>query len=272
MEIKIDDLALPANVGQPITFQGKHSLKELSGIKLDVIARGSKRIEALEKVLQQERNVAVDDPFVNRKYDAKVQLEMFSYTEGINEKKFVATLREVDLPPSFEFLELEGEQFKVLKYEEYENHDDVMRRTVFLRLTEDELVKFRSIVEASLPKHGEMSFRRIGVDENSMTLSLRSNVLWSEHEEDGKKFYKQVTHFSPVDYKSRGLGLGSRHTQEGLKHMVGVLSEQLCRLIETLRDNGALSLEQSQNLLKERWTREQIFWECLKVDDTEEDF
>jgi hypothetical protein len=71
--IEIDDLKIHENCGQPSTFQGKHSGRDLAQIDLRVRAAGEQK-DAID-ALFEKKVVTIADPFAQRLYEGTFQME-----------------------------------------------------------------------------------------------------------------------------------------------------------------------------------------------------
>lgn len=276
--ITINDVKLNTSVGRSMSFHGKHSGSTLWGVDLDFSICGQENIKKIEKLFSFD-TVQVDDPFVNRKYKASLRLISCSYQEGREERHYVANLRELDAPPKFNLLEIDGHQFSVLKYKETECEDDVIGRYALLRLSKDQFEELQELL-----KHETMQIRRINIDEEPITMKLGGNPFWSKHEGSGEIYYKQIINLFPPDYSPKyKLRLASSAHQIALAIMVMSLSIRLEALINELVRNNVINEEKRNMLLQENWKellditrKEEIVKETnlqlCKVPDAEEEF
>jgi len=272
--IKINDLSFRISTGHPITFEGKHSGRILSGIKLKVSVVGNEAISQIDELFTCER-VQVDDPFVNRIYEATIRRTSLSYQNEQPERHYVAEVKEMDLPPVFEILEIEGNEFPVLKYIATDVDKDEVGHRVLLKLSREQFVTLNQLI-----KLGEISMRRIGVDEQPLKVRFGRYEYWSEHEEDNEKYYKKIVWFFPPETKQRtklDLALGT--AQDNLADMVFALSVRFKVLIEKLKETGALTDEICSDLMNDDWellldkTRiDELQWQLDRVQDAGDEF
>lgn len=118
----------------------------------------------MEQLLGRD-TVWVEDPFVRRRYEAIPHIRTSSYQDGGWQRHYTAELREVDRPPKFSELEIEGSRFAVLQYEETDEEEYGVGRHALLQLSEDQ---FRDLGKLMGPDN--VTIRRIGVDEHPITV------------------------------------------------------------------------------------------------------
>lgn len=269
--IKINDLALLIRAGSPVTFQGKHSGVSLSGINLNFTITQSENIQKLEELFEQN-TVQVYDPFVNRSYEATLTEISHSYQEGSPEYHYTAEIRELDLPPKFEVLEIEGHAFPVLEYTESDEDDDVVGRHAVLKLTKEQYIDFQNLL-----RPGAVQIQRSGVDEEPISVRYGGGMYWSEHKEEEELFYKQIVRFFPPDFPATRNYLASGVHQDNLSNMVQALSVRFESLARSLAQKKILSEQQLSALLGDDLEGllnaprvKEIAWELDKVDDAAE--
>jgi len=192
--IKINDFALHMRAGTPFTFIGKHSGQSLSAIKLEFTITRQDHIKEFEKLLDQ-KTVNIYDPFVKRSYEAKLKQNSYSYQEGRPERHYSAEISELDLPPKFKKLEIEGQTFHVLEYFESDHQDDVIGRHAVLKLTKEQFADFPNLL-----KPGSIEIKRIEIDEEPLVVRYGGAKFWSEHKEGEELYYKHIVRFFPADY------------------------------------------------------------------------
>lgn len=271
--IKVGGIEFYADFGKPVAFHGKHSGKELSGIDLDFGVDEEGDIQQIEELFRQEI-VQVEDPFVDRSYQATLRRTSYNYQVGSLRRHYRGEVREVDRCPHFEILEIENHQFRVLKYTEEDRDNDGVGRFILLRLSIEELIKLRSLM-----KPGPVAIRRIGVDEEVLTVRYGSKLYWSQHEDDGETYYKQIVIFLPPDLPPSKLDIASGTEQNALADMVGALSARFEVLINELVQGGVISYDKRAELLKDNWRElldharvSEIWWNRMRTSDAEEEF
>ena len=96
--------------GRPVKTTGLFSGKPLAGIDLDVLVPHESNMDTLEDVLKLGV-VRVDDPFVDRAYQARLTQSYLTYQEGSPTRRYKIEVREVDEVPNVEELAIEGQRF-----------------------------------------------------------------------------------------------------------------------------------------------------------------
>lgn len=279
--IEIDDLTFNAEVGQPMSFYGALSGKELPGIDLSFRLDDPEDIETIERLHAQE-TIQVSDPFVGQIYPASFRMVLHSYTQGQPMHSFTCKIRAIDLAPEFTVLDIAGEQYSVLaSYEQVvtEQGQKGVSRSILLRLTPDQFVKVQSLLNQS-----EVSIRRVGVDEISLLVRPGFSMFWSEHVESGVTFYKQIVRFIyPANFPPQGPILALKIERDILYQMVIGLFARFQHLTNELVESGTLSDEKRarlfdddlfggnwSKLLDEQGTRE-IGKQMYRVADAQEE-
>lgn len=190
--IKIDEHEIRDNLGEPTDSQGFFSNNSLAGIRLNLENMGEGDQQIIED-LTARGVVNVQDPFTGKAYRASIRQSFSRFTVGENTKSYVIEITELDMWPDIEELEIEGEKFKVIKYEEFKVDGEIGRKAI-LRLSLDEFQLFRSMLSNT-----ELGVRRGGVDEHPLSLRFGARMFWSEHEEDGEKYWKHIVRLYPVE-------------------------------------------------------------------------
>jgi hypothetical protein len=248
--IEIDGLPFDAEVGQPLSFYGVLSGKELPGIDLSFHLDDPEDIETVERLNAQE-TVQVSDPFIGQTYPASFRRILHSYTQGRPVHSFACEIRAIDLAPEFKVLEILGEQYSVLaSYEQAvtEQGQKGISRSILLQLTSDQFVKVQSLLNQS-----ELSIRRVGVDEISLLVRPGFSMFWSEHVESGVTFYKQIVRLIyPANFPPQGPILALKIERDILYQMVVRLSARFYRLADELVETGAISDEKRTLLLQDK--------------------
>jgi hypothetical protein len=245
--IKIDELALYKREGMPMTFQGKHSGASLSGINLEFTLSRPEHIRMLEELFGKEY-VQVDDPFAMRSYEATLRELSHSYTEGKPEYQYTAEIRELDLPPKFEVLEIEGHAFAVLEYSESDEEDDSIGMHAVFKLTKQQFSAFRELL-----RPGAVLIRRRGVDEEPIPVRYGGAMYWSEHNEEGEVYYKQIVRFFPPDLPASENNLAVGVQQDNLAFMVEALTARFEALASKLTQKKVISEEFRSSLMGDNW-------------------
>lgn len=271
--IKVDDLEIPMAMGHPFTYEGKHHVGELAGINLDLRVGGPDRVDEVEQLFDRDI-VWVEDPFVGRRYEAIPYIRTSSYQDGGWQRHYTAELHEIDRPPKFSELEIEGSRFAVLRYEETDEEEYGVGRHALLKLSESQ---FRDLGKFMGPDN--VSIRRVNVDEQPITVRWGGAMYWSQHDEDGS-YYKQIVRFYPPDLPgSGGAGIASGVAAANLIQAVRKLSIRFEALLADLTDSGAIKPERREEILNEdvrplleETRRQDIAWQFDRVGDAEELF
>ena len=271
--IKINDVTFNKGAGHAIAFHGKHSGKTLAGINLDFLVCGEDKIREVENLFTQE-TVHVEDPFANRSYKATLYKLSDSYQVGNPEHHYVVETKELDIWPQFNILEIEGHQFPVLKCFETDEKNDAIGRHVLLKLTKGQFIELQNLSE--LPT---VQIKRIGVDEEPITVCFGGGMHWSRHEEGSVEYYKQIVTFFPPDLSWSKVYIASGPIQNALARMIVALSGRFEALLDELSKNTTISPERRTELLGDDWKGlldkkrvDQIIWEIEKVADADEEF
>lgn len=270
-QIKINDVTLNAQAGTAVTFEGKHVNRALSGIDLNFTVWRPQIIDEIEELFTEE-SVQVEDPFVNRSYQAKLHRIQYSYQDGRPERHYVAELRELDKVPEFNLLEIEGHKYPVLKYYETDHEDDAIGRHALLQLSEAQLMRLHVQLESEL-----LHIKRVGIDDEAVEVIPGGAVYWSKHQEDGGTYYKQIVRFFPPGFALINIASGT--VQKSLAHMLQALSARFEALTDVLVQNKIVTDEKRNELLGEDWQAlispekvDHTRWELRRTHDAEEDF
>jgi hypothetical protein len=247
--IKLDDIALPPEAGAPVNVPAKHAPRTLAGIDLEFSARMPQDEERVENLFAKDK-VVVEDPFTDRSYEAVVTRRSTSYTEGSGWRRYTAEVRELDLVPNFEMLEVDGERFTVADYFEDEPEEDAVGRHALLRLSDEEFESLRAIMRRARQEgEGRARIRRVGVDEEPIEVRYGGAMYWSRHEEEGRRWYKQIVRFFPVDLPGPSYRIASGVEQDILADMVFKLSVRFRALADELVEKGVLEDDRRWELL-----------------------
>lgn len=252
--IKIDEHEIRQELGEPTSVQGVFSNSSLSGIRLnlqDLPAGG----QAIIEDLTFRDVVHVQDPFSGKEYQASVRQTSSSFTVGQDTKSYVLDISELDTWPNVEELEIEGNIFSVIQYEEFITDGEVGRKAV-LRLNHDQFKSLRSLLSRS-----ELSVRRVDVDDEPLKLRFGARMFWSEHEEDGEKYWKHIVRLYQIGKQSSYLDMASDVVQQNLSALVIQMSSRLNLLISILSESNAITEETKEVLLGKGWKS--------KVDESE---
>lgn len=269
--IRVNDFLFEKGAGRSITFHGKHSGKPLAGIDLNTSVF-KKDIEKVENLFTHEI-VQVEDPFVNRSYQARLQKTSESYKQGAPFHHYSAEIREVDILPEFSVLDIDGNQFPVLKYSETDETNDAIGRHALLKLND---AQFKDL--QNLFKRETIQIKRIGIDEKPISVCYGGAMLWSRHEESGSKYYKQIVRFMPPDMPVSKVHIAYAPTQDALSRMVVSLSARFEALLDDLVQNKFITPNRQSDLVNKDWrdlVREdrldEIIRELERVPDAEEE-
>lgn len=245
--IRINDFALNISAGKPITYHGKHSGKTLAGIDLDFFVRERAEVERVEELFATG-SAQIVDPFANRSYKASLRKLLDSWQDGCPERHYTAEIRETDTPPQFKVLEVDGRQFDVMKYVETEHGVEAIGRHALLRLSKEQFTALQGILS-----RGTVQLKRLGVDDAPLTARCGSATYWSEHEEGGLTYFKQIVRFYPPDLPATPTGLALSADHNAVAGLVVRLSARFEALVNELTTSGFLSNEQRDRLLGKNW-------------------
>ena len=267
--INVDGIKFSVDSGTPFSFDGVFSPQKLSGIELSFKVYGSQEKE-IENLLKKEK-VTVEDPFVGQTYEASTSLKSSSFQVGKEGKSYVIELKQIDVIPPFDTVEIEGTPFKVLQYEESLTSGKVGRNGL-LKLSKEEFDLFRKLLEKSSVK-----FQRVGVDKAPLELRFGGSMYWSQHTEEGKEYFKHIVRLFPLDLEPSKLNLASGSTQAILANMVISLHARFELLVQNLAANKAIPDETKNALLTSGWETmfptekiDQLFDSLKEVADAED--
>jgi len=237
------------------------------GIDLDFAIQGQENNQKIDELFNQNV-VQVYDPFSRRSYKASLNQLSHRYQVGHPEQHYTAEIRELDMPPEFEVLEIEGHQFPVSKYIETDANDTIGRHAL-LRLSKEQFIELQNLI-----KPGSVQIRRMGVDEKPITVRYGGLMHWSEHKEGEEIYYKQIVRFFPPDLPSSRIDVASGAQQEVLVEMTQALTVRFEALVQELFRNNIISEEKRDEILGEKcWnllgsTRlNEICWQIDRVPD-----
>ena len=254
--IKIDDVELHISSGKQFSYKGTFSGKELAGIELRFGAKGQENIDLIEDLVRRDK-VFVNDPFVEKEYEANIKLKSSSYQEGVDERSYVCEVEEVDAIPDFDILEINGSEFQVINYRESIHEKDKIGRYALLRLNENEFTALTKMFDLKV-----VDFRRIGIDDEPLQLRFSGGMYWSHHEEGDNIYYKQIVTFFPTDLEPSKINLASGNIQNALVQKVLALQVTVENLVEELLKTKTLDEKKKEELLSKNW-RENVFEERL---------
>ena len=189
--IVINGLPFPFSCGEPTLSNGLHSGNSLSGIEL-VYTVGEEDFKQRPEALFDCDEVEVQDPFANRTYQARIAKKSESYHEGKPDVHYVIEVNEIDRPPEFQFLEINGRSFPIFKYKE-DDSDGLVFRYALLKLSREEFDILRPLIRS-----GAVHYRRIGVDPVPIEARL-GKWFWSKHEDSTGVFFKQIVRLIPPE-------------------------------------------------------------------------
>jgi hypothetical protein len=273
--IRVNDTPFHASLGRPVSFVSKRSGRLLAGIDIDVRADGLNSSEMLENLFSQEA-VSIYDPFVNRLYQATIQNVSHSYRNG-NSAQHYCEIRELDIIPEFNILEIEGHEFPVLKYIENDLREDRVVMFALLRLSQEHFAQLQSLF-----KHEPVQIRRIGIDADPIAVNFGGSLYWSKHE-DRATYYKHIVSLipdsSPIDSAANRFGEAIRTSQIPIINMVLALSTRFEVLLDELTRYNVINSEKRSELLGENWEElldqvriEEIKSQTRRIHDAEEVF
>lgn len=240
--LQIGDLKLHPGTIQRKDYHGVHSGKTLSLLELLITTRNVEQKHKIEQLLAMEK-VSVIDPLQNRSFAATLQLQSSSFSDRDPERHYVIELKEIDEPPSFDVLEIQGEPFAVSEYRETLELDDQVGRHAVLRLDRSDLGRLRSLI-----KGGGIPVKRVGVDAAPLTLRFGGMLHWSEHDEDGERFYKQIVRFYPTELGGPKIIFSSPVVSGNTSDLAIEIAEKFNLLLEALKADGSVTEALSSRL------------------------
>ena len=245
--IRIDDIEIAASEGRPFEFTGVHSGTELAAIDVRITVYSDAAVQTIED-LRKKDTVTVDDPFVERRYEATLTRKSYGYQEGRQERWYNFEVKEFDEAIPFKSLEIEGHTFAVIKNSETLRDDNVVGLNILLRLSSEEFLDFQRLLNLD-----SINIRRIGIDESPILRRFGGALYWSSHQDGSQRFYKQIARFYPTDYRPGRGYFASGPGQRGHSRMILALSARYEALVNTLIENGQLSEESGKVLLSDAW-------------------
>lgn len=252
--IKVDEHEIREDLGEPFSSKSVFSNESLRGITFNFRDIHTRTQTIIEDLISRG-TVNIHDPFSEKEYRASIRQSSNSFTVGEDTKSYVLETIEIDSWPSVEELEINGEQFTAIQYEEFITNGEIGRKAV-LQLSHEQFQSFRSMLSVT-----ELSVRRIGVDDESLKLRFSGNMFWSEHEENDVKYWKQIVRLYPIGMASSRMDIASDTVQQNLSSMVVHLSSKLNFLVSNLAESKVISEEAKEDLLGKNWRS--------KVDDPE---
>jgi len=234
--------------GEPFTYKGKHSGRELHGLKLEFDV--PKAILAKVDALFDADEVDVADPFSSSRYRGKLRLKQTSYSDQSPTQHYVAEVREVDTWPSFDVLEINGKAFRVLRYVEGDSTGDFVSRFAVLKLSEEELRALRELFDSD-----DVKIVRRGVDSSPLPVRFGGAQYWSVHEEGGVTFYKHIVRFFSRDDlpEKRPIPIAEGVVQDHLSEAAVGLRIRFEALVQELTSRGVLPAEKAATILAGDW-------------------
>ncbi len=271
-QIRVNNFPFHPSFGSPVSFQGNLSGKTLAGIDVEFHIEGSGHSSEVDALLDQEV-VIVEDPYVNRSYRASIRQTSYS---SINDRAatYRFELREIDMTPEFKVLEIEGHQYPVARYVERDRGDEGVDRDALLHLSKEQFEEVQGLF-----KPGPILVRRIGVDEEPLTVRYGGGMYWSQHEEGDNTYYKQIVHLVPIDIPvSNKFNLALGTEQAALVRMVCSLTARFEALVNELAQNNVISLERKSAIIGDDWKGlldtqriEDITRQTMRVRDADEE-
>ena len=241
--IKIGDIELYSQAGEPFSFDGLFSNQTLSGINLKLEKLNESAQTKIENLLK-EKTIDVEDPFTQRKYQAEIVQRSSSFTVGIEGKSYQLEVKEIDKIPNFKQLEINGVAFDLLEYRERLTSDTITRQGV-LKLSQEQYESFRNLLSEKTLK-----VRRLGVDDEAMELRFGSRMFWSKHKEDDKTYYKHIFRLFELTLKASNLDMASGVILDNAARLLIRLSSNTEELINILKNDTSLSEKTIENLDK----------------------
>ncbi len=272
-QIQVNNFPFHPSFGSPVSFQGNLSGKTLAGIDVEFHIEGSGHSSEVDALLDQEV-VIVEDPFVNRSYRASIrQTSHSNFNDRAANYRF--ELREIDMTPEFKVLEIEGHQYPVARYVERDLGEEGVDRDALLHLSREQFEEVQSLF-----KPGPILVRRIGVDDEPLTVRYGGGMYWSQHEEGDNTYYKQIVHLVPIDIPvSNKFNLALGTEQAALVSMVCSLTARFEALVNELAQNNVISLERKSAIIGDDWKGlldtqriEDITRQTMRVRDADEEF
>lgn len=270
-QIRVNNFPFHPSFGSPVRFRGNLSGGTLAGIDLEFHIEGSGHNSEVDALLNQEL-VTVEDPFVNRSYRASIRQTFHSNFNG-HTANYRFELREIDMTPEFKMLEIEGHQYPVARYVESDLGEERVDRDALLHLSREQFEEVQSLF-----KPGPILVRRIGVDEEPLTVRYGGGMYWSQHEEGDNTYYKQIVHFVPIDISLSKFNLALGTEQEALVRMVCSLTARFETLVNELAQNNVISPERQSALLRDDWKElldtqriDDITRQTMRVRDADEE-
>jgi hypothetical protein len=271
-QIRVNNFPFHSSFGSSVRFQGNLSGKTLAGIVVAFHIEGSGYSSEVDALLNQDV-VTVEDPFVNRSYRASIRQTSYSSING-RAATYRFELREIDMTPEFKILEIEGHQYPVARYVERDLGEEGVDRDALLHLSREQFEEVQSLF-----KPGPISVRRIGVDEEPLTVRYGGGMYWSLHEEDDNTYYKQIVHLVPIEIpvsNKINFAIGTEH--QALVRMVCSLTARFEALVNELAQNNVISHERTLAILGDDWKGlldaqriDEIIRQTMKVPDADEE-
>lgn len=271
--IGVDDVKLTMQVGSTFSHKGAFTGKELAGINLAIEANNQREIDIIEGLIEKQE-VVVDDPYKKRKYPATIFMKSNSFHVGAEKKSYILELKEKDILPAFESVQINARVFSVIKYNENLYDEEKVSRHIILRVSEADFLELRDELENT-----NISFKRIGVDDTPLELRVGARLYWSKHDNETGVFYKQLIHLFQIDEGSKkGLDLASGNMQNAMCSMLISLSARFELLVKFLAENGGISDSNKKALLSDGWKdlipekrRAELFDKLEQVEDVEKE-
>ncbi|HHP0489448.1 hypothetical protein [Vibrio harveyi] len=218
---------------------------QFSKNKLDVITLDLQDLNVTEQKIVEgwlaAEEVEVFNPFTEREYKAKTHQRSTSFQTGRAVKSYKIELTELEEPIQISQIELNGQVFDVVKYQE-----SIVRGTVSKEgvIKVHDLNKFRELFfEKSI------NVLRVGVDEEPVTMRFGSLMHWSEHSEDDDVYYKQIFRLFDVDLESSSkFGFANGIHQNNLKKLAVQYALKFETLLQILKEDESLSEATKQKL------------------------
>ena len=200
--IVIGTMDFSVDMGEPFEFDGVHSGRKLSGFKLRFYTESietSGELDELQAEAKREGRISVSDPFAGREYMATLQLRISSSSPDRARKDFEFEIKELDISPAFDDLEVGDLTFTVIQSAKKMHGSENDGVYALVSLSEEEFWQFHRLRNKSVRNDEPVAIRRVGVDEESSLWRFGGALYWSKHEDAGEIYYKQIVGFFPYE-------------------------------------------------------------------------
>ena len=245
--VLLDETKIHIRFCKPFEFKAIYSTQNLSGIELKLKNLKNTEQEFIENLCNKDI-ITVKDPFACRKYDASIFQKSTSFQVGIDEKSYVIEVKELETPPHIDQLEINGEVFDVVKYEE-EFSTNIIKRHALLKLSEKQFLMFRNMLSDT-----SVNIRRIGLDEDPIELRIGGQMFWSSHDRDDKAYYKHIVSLFPLDHKPNiNVGIASAVSHNISAQILLELKAKFDLLVKHLEQDKLITKKTKDMLSDSKW-------------------